>query len=133
MLKEIKAFNIRLIDKNMETLVMIVLNALAVMAAAYLLPGIAVENFLFAALAAVVLALVNATLKPLLVILTLPVTIITLGIFYFVINALMVMLAGWIVPGFSVSGFFSALLFSLVFTAIKFLLDRIFGSKENKY
>jgi len=133
MLKEIKAFNIRLIDKNMETLVKIVLNALAVMAAAYLLPGIAVENFLFAALAAVVLALVNATLKPLLVILTLPVTIITLGIFYFVINALMVMLAGWIVPGFSVSGFFSALLFSLVFTAIKFLLDRIFGSKENKY
>jgi len=117
----------------METLVKIVLNALAVMAAAYLLPGIAVENFLFAALAAVVLALVNATLKPLLVILTLPVTIITLGIFYFVINALMVMLAGWIVPGFSVSGFFSALLFSLVFTAIKFLLDRIFGSKENKY
>ena len=116
----------------METLIKIVLNALAVMAAAYLLPGIAVENFLFAALAAVVLALVNATLKPLLVILTLPVTIITLGIFYFVINALMVMLAGWIVPGFSVSGFFSALLFSLIFTVIKFLLDRIFGSEEGK-
>ncbi|MFA6394259.1 MAG: phage holin family protein [Patescibacteria group bacterium] len=116
----------------METLIKIVLNALAVMAAAYLLPGIAVENFLFAALAALVLALINATLKPLLVILTLPVTIFTLGLFYFAINALMVMLAGWIVPGFSVSGFFSALLFSLIFTAIKFLLDRIFGSEEGK-
>lgn len=106
----------------MKTLLRILLTALAVLAIAYLLDGVAVESYVAAILVALVLGLLRLIVKPILVILTLPVTIITLGLFLFVINALMVLLASEIVPGFSVSGFWIALLFSLLLSLFQSVL-----------
>ena len=98
---------------------------LAVLVAAYLLPGVTVKNFFAGLLTALVLGLVNAILRPILVILTFPLTILTLGLFIFVINALLVLLTSAIVPGFEVRSFGWALLFSLVFSIVSFILHRI--------
>lgn len=106
----------------MKTLLRILLTALAVLAIAYLLDGVAVDSYVAALLVALVLGLLRLIVKPILVILTLPVTIITLGLFLFVINALMVLLASEIVPGFSVSGFWIALLFSLLLSLFQSVL-----------
>jgi putative membrane protein len=93
-------------------------NAAALLLVAYLYPGVQVTSFLAALGAALVLGLVNAVIRPLLVLLTLPVTILTLGLFLFVINALMFWLAAEMVPGFAVAGFLAALLGSLLYSLI---------------
>ncbi len=98
---------------------------LAVLIAAYLLPGVAVKNFVAGLLTALVLGLINAILRPVLVVLTLPLTVVTLGLFIFVINALLVLLTSAIVPGFEVRSFGWALLFSLLFSIVSFVLHRI--------
>jgi len=90
------------------------ISALVILVVAYILPGVSVSGFFVALVVALVLGLINALIKPVLVILTLPITVLTLGLFVFVINALLIMLAAALVPGFSVSGFLWALLFSLV-------------------
>ena len=92
----------------------ILLNALALLVAAYVVPGIVVESIYIAIVAAVVLGLVNLTIKPILFILTLPITILTLGLFAFVLNALMFWFVASFLDGFSVDGFIPALLGSLV-------------------
>ena len=102
-------------------------NALAVIITAYLLPGVSVEDFLTALLVAVVLALLNSFLKPILIILTIPVTILTFGLFLLVINAVIILLADDLIDAFHVNSFWWALLFSLVmsfFTSIFNRLDR---------
>src|SRR5271166_1883378 len=101
------------------------ITTLAVLAAAYLLPGVTVKNFFAGLLTALVLGLVNAILRPILVILTFPLTLLTLGLFIFVINALLVLLTSAIVPGFEVRSFGWALLFSLLFSIVSFILHRI--------
>lgn len=88
--------------------------ALAVGITAYLLPGVHIEGFVAALITALVLAVVNAIVRPVLVLLTLPITLLTLGIFIFVINALLVLLTSLVVPGFDVDNFWWALLFSIV-------------------
>jgi len=87
-----------------------IINALALIALTYAIPGFTVETFFVALLAALLLGLVNALIRPLVIILTLPVTIMTLGLFSFVVNALMIWLTSTIVPGFAVDGFVPALL-----------------------
>lgn len=99
------------------------LSGLAVLLASYLLPGVHVENFGYALLVALVLAIVNVFVKPLLVIFTIPITILTLGLFLLVINALMIMLVDAIIPSFTVDGFWWALAFSLILS----LINGIFG------
>ena len=99
--------------------------ALLIIFVSWIVPGIEIDNFITAMLVCVILALVNAFIKPLVQIITLPVTIITLGLFTFVINALMFMLAGWITPGFEVEGFLSALLGSLLLSLFSFAVNRI--------
>ena len=94
------------------------LSALALLAVAYLYPGVRVDSFFSAAMAALVLGLVNAVIRPILVILTLPVTIITLGLFLFVINALLFWFVAEIVKGFTVQGFLAALVGSLLYSLI---------------
>ncbi len=94
------------------------LSALALLAVAYLYPGVRVDSFFAAAMAALVLGLVNAVIRPILVILTLPVTIVTLGLFLFVINALLFWLVAEIVKGFTVQGFLAALVGSLLYSLI---------------
>ncbi len=107
----------------MKILWKIIAVAVAVMVTAYILPGIVVESFWAAVVTAVVLSLVNILLKPLLVILTLPATIMTLGLFLLVINALMLLLVGAIVPGFGVDTFWWALIGSVIISLISSLLN----------
>jgi putative membrane protein len=96
---------------------------LAVIIAAKLMPGVSMNNVWTALLTGLVIALLNRFLRPVLIFLTLPFTAITLGLFLFVINAVIILLAGAIVPGFTVEGFGTALLFSLLLTLLNFLLD----------
>ncbi|MGO3743629.1 phage holin family protein [Kerstersia sp.] len=103
-----------------------ILNAVALLIVASLLPGIAIASFWSALLAAVVLGLLNAVIKPILVLLTFPITIVTLGLFLFVINALVFWLAGSLFRGFTVNGFWwalaGALLYSVISSALSSLL-----------
>lgn len=102
-----------------------ILSAIAVLIGAYILPGVAVESFWAALIVAIILALMNATLKPLLIILTIPITVVTLGLFLLVINAVIILLIDAIIAGFHVSGFWWALLFSLVISILGALFDDI--------
>ncbi|MBI4435732.1 phage holin family protein [Candidatus Uhrbacteria bacterium] len=95
-----------------------VINAVALLVVANVVPGFGVDTFYSALIAALVLGLVNALIRPLLFILTLPVTILTLGLFTFVINALMILLVSTIVKGFTVEGFIPALLAALLLWVI---------------
>lgn len=100
-------------------------NALVIMVAAYILPGVHVENLWVALLVALVLGILNMLIKPLLIILTLPITIVTFGLFLLVINALLVLLASHFVPGFIVDGFWWALLFSLLVSLINLVVSKM--------
>jgi putative membrane protein len=95
-----------------------IVNAAALLLVAYIYPGVHVESFVAALIAALVLGLVNAFIRPLLVILTFPVTLITLGLFLFVINALLFWLVAEVVHGFSVGGFWAALVGSILYSLI---------------
>jgi putative membrane protein len=106
------------------------LSALALLAVAYVYPGVKVESFFAAAVAALALGLVNALVRPILVILTLPVTIVTLGLFLFVINALLFWLVAEIVKGFSVQGFFAAFIGSILYSLITILVSWLIGGKK---
>lgn len=99
-----------------------IIMTIAVIAAAYLLPGVTVRSIWVAFFAAAVLGLINAILRPLLIILTLPLTVLTLGLFIFILNALLVLLASAIIPGFRVDGFWWALLFSLLVSLISTII-----------
>jgi putative membrane protein len=107
-----------------------IVNAAALLLVAYLYPGVSVDDFTAALIAALVLGLVNAVLRPLLVILTLPVTILTLGLFIFVINALLFWGVAEIVRGFHVTGFGAALLGSLLYSLITLLTSWILFSRR---
>ncbi len=99
--------------------------AILIVFVAWLVPGIEVANFVSALFVCIILALVNTFIKPLIQIITLPVNILTLGLFSLVINALMLMLAGWIAPGFEVDGFLSALVGSLLLSLFSLGVSRI--------
>src|SRR5688500_6168934 len=109
----------------MKLLINWLLNALAVIVSAYLLPGVSVSGFVAALAAAVILSVVNTLLKPLLIFLTLPLNILTLGLFTFVINALLVPLAAAVVLGFRVDNFLWALVFSLVLSIVNSTLHHL--------
>ncbi len=91
-----------------------IVNAMVIFSVAYIMPGVHVANFTSALVVALVLGVINAFLKPVLLILTLPITILTLGLFAFFINALLILLVSKIVPGFIVDGFLWALIFGIV-------------------
>jgi len=116
----------------MKFIAKIFAKAIAVILAAYMLPGIEVKDFLNAILVAVVLAFLNSVLKPILIILTIPVTILSLGLFLLVINALIILLADELVAGFLVDGFWWALLFSIVMTVIMSIFNALEKSTENR-
>lgn len=109
----------------MYLLARLFLNALAVMLVAFLVPGVAVRSFPYAFGAALVLALVNALIRPLFLLLSLPVNILTLGLFTFVINALMFWLASSVAPGFRVEGFAAAFWGALVFWIVSWLTNML--------
>ncbi|WP_080237604.1 phage holin family protein [Spirosoma rigui] len=110
----------------MGLIIRILISAVAVYVASLFIPGISVSGGASTYLViAIVLGLLNAFVKPILTILTIPITILTLGLFLIVINVLMVYLAAYLVPGFSVSGFIAALLFSIVVSLVTSLIDAI--------
>ena len=115
----------------MKWLSKIFARAIAIIIASYLLPGIEIKDFLNAVLLAVVLAILNSFLKPILIILTIPVTILSFGLFLLVINAAIILIADDLVSGFSVDGFWWALLFSLVMTAIMSIFNSTDQSAQN--
>ncbi len=98
----------------LELLLTLALGGLLIYVVALILPGVAVTGFGVALAVAVVLAVINALLKPILVVLTLPINIMTLGLFTLVINASLILLADWIVPGFDIANFWWAVLFGLI-------------------
>lgn len=109
----------------MRLLLVWILNAIALLAVAYLYPGVQVQDWKAAAIAALVLGLVNTLVKPILVILTLPVTIVTLGLFLLVLNALLFWIVASMVPGFHVNGFWAAMLGAVLYSVIAWLLSQL--------
>jgi len=107
----------------MNIIIKWLINTVAVTIAAFLIPGVKLTGLGAALLAAVVLGLVNAVIKPIFIILTLPINILTLGLFTLVINALMVLLVGKLVPGFEIFGFWWAMLFSIILTTVSAILN----------
>lgn len=94
------------------------LNALAIAIAAYILPGITISGLVPLLTLAIVLAAINTFIRPVLLVLTLPLSIMTLGLFALILNTLLIMLASAIVPGVAVAGFFSALLFGILLAVV---------------
>ena len=107
---------VRQIFQIMRFLINILLQGVLVYLTAYLLSGVSVANYTDALMAAVVLALANTFIKPILTLLTLPITILTLGLFLFIVNGLIVLLVDALLPGFEVAGLFWAILFSIIFS-----------------
>ncbi|MRR52055.1 MAG: phage holin family protein [Rhodocyclaceae bacterium] len=107
------------------------LNAVALLAVAYLLPSVHVDSFGAALVAALVLGLFNALVRPLLVLLTLPITLLTLGLFLLVINGLLFWAAGSLLDGFSVGGFWPGLFGALLYSLISGLLSSVLLPKGN--
>lgn len=112
----------------MSGVIRFLLNGLAVLLAAYLLPGVSVTHYGYALLVALVLGIVNAVIKPILIVLTIPITFVTFGLFLLVINALMILLVDWLIDGFNVDGFWWALGFSLILS----LFNSLFNDLQNQ-
>lgn len=109
----------------MVLLVRWILFALAIIFVAWLVPGIEVENFQSAMLVTVIIALINIFIRPLIVFITLPINILTLGVFTLVINALLLMLAGYLAPGVDVEGFLSAFIGSVVLAFLGLIINMV--------
>lgn len=109
----------------MKLLIKLLIATLAVFVSAYLIPGVTVDSFKTAFIVAVVLGVLNVFVKPLLVILTLPITILTLGLFAFVINIALIYAAAYVVPGFTIDAVLAAVLFGLLMSFISSFLNML--------
>ena len=107
-----------------------VLAAISLSITAYLVPGLSVASWQAAAVAVVVMGLVNAIVKPILTLLTLPLTLLTFGLFLLVINAISLGLVGYLTPGFTVAGFFPAIIGSIVLSLVSGLIDSVFQQSQ---
>ncbi len=115
----------------MRWLLIWLINAAALLLLSYLLPGVEIDSIVTALLVAVVLGLINAVLRPILVLLTLPITLLTLGLFVLVINGLLFYLAAHLVPGFHVSGVGSAIVGALLYSLLSWALNAAVGSRRD--
>jgi putative membrane protein len=110
----------------MNFLIKLILNAIAVVITAYILPGVYLESFWYAVALAALLSVLNVSVKPLLIFLTIPATIVSLGLFLLVINAFIIEIAAWILkPGFAVASFWQALFFSILLSIINSVFERL--------
>jgi len=103
--------------------------SVSIILASYLIEGIEIKGFFSALFAAAVLGILNALFRPILILLTLPINILTLGLFTFVINALMLKMASGVIPGFEVHGFWTAILGSLIISFVSWLLNAFINDK----
>lgn len=106
----------------MRIIISFILSAIAIFVAAYLTPGVVIDSFVSALVVAIVLGLLNSFVKPVLLILTLPINIVTLGLFTIVINLFILYLADYLVAGFAIGSILSALLFGIVLTLINMII-----------
>lgn len=113
----------------MQILISLALTTLAVTVAAYITPGAEVDSLLTALIVAVVLGFMNAVVKPILLLLTLPINILTLGLFTIVINLLLLVGAEMLVPGFALGGFLSVIIFAVVLSLLNTFLGNMTDSK----
>lgn len=111
----------------MSFIIQLLLTALAAFLAAKFTPGVNITSYWTAIILAIVLGLLDTFVKPVLQFISIPVTFLTLGLFLLVINAFIILLASWIISSFHVSGFWSALLFSVIFSVFSWVIDLIFG------
>ncbi len=109
----------------MNIIVRVLIQTVAIFIAAYILPGVEVDSLTTTLIVAIVLGVINVFLKPILVLLTLPITLVTFGLFIFVINALLVLLVSSLVSGFYVDGFLWALLFSIIVSLVSAFLESL--------
>ena len=109
----------------MKLLIDLLVRALVLLLTAYIVPGFRIDSYTTAVIVALVLAILNVLVKPLLILLTLPVTIITLGLFLFVINAILILIASKLISGFQVEGLGTAVIASLVITVISGILNTL--------
>lgn len=116
----------------LKLLVLWLINALALLAVAYLMPSINVADFGTALVAALILGLVNTIIRPLLILLTLPVTIVTLGLFIFVINGLLFWFVGSYIEGFTVGGFWAGVFGAIAYSLVSWALSALIFGKEEK-
>lgn len=114
----------------MKTFLKLLLTAITVLVLANILPGITVTSYATAVMVALTIAILNMFVRPLLILFTLPVTILTLGLFLFVINACIILFVGKIVTGFAVSGFFTALVFSILLSFFRSILFRLLKDEK---
>ncbi|MCB0558418.1 MAG: phage holin family protein [Lewinellaceae bacterium] len=114
----------------MRFIISLLINGLLVYLAAEILPGVSVAGYMEAILVAMLLGFVNFFIRPILTILTLPITIITLGLFLLVINGAMVLLVDWLLPGFSVDGLFWAIVFTIILAIFNFFAGGLMKGKE---
>jgi putative membrane protein len=115
----------------MQLLLIWFLNALALLTVAYVLPGITVDGFTAALVAALILGLINTLLRPLLILLTLPVTMVTFGLFILVINGLLFWFAGSVLKGFEVGGFWVGVVGALLYSIFSSVLAMLFFDKNS--
>jgi putative membrane protein len=113
----------------MNAIFRFLLSGLAVLLTAYLLPGVDVVHFGYALLVAACLSIANVLVKPVLIIFTIPITIVTLGLFLLVINAIIILLVDYLVPGFDVKGFWWALFFSLILSIFNSMFSSLIKDK----
>lgn len=116
----------------MNIILRFLLNGLAVLATAYLLPGVDVTDYQTALITALVLSIANIIIKPLLILFTIPITVMTLGLFLLVINSIIILVADYFVTGFTVNGFWWALAFSLIMSIFNSIIDDILKDKKKK-
>ena len=114
----------------MKQIVQLLVNALAVVLIANLLPGVAVASLGTAVWVALILSILNLLVKPILIVLTLPITVLTLGLFLLIINAIIISMADALISGFTVNGIGIAILFSLLLSVLQSVLSALFGLKE---
>jgi len=114
----------------MNFIMRIVITSIVAFGLSYILSGVHIDTFWTAIVLALVLAILNAIVKPILFVITIPITLLTLGLFYFVLNALMIILADKFIKGFAVDGFWWALLFSLLLSIVTSVLSK--EKKEEK-
>ena len=116
----------------MGFVIRVLVNAAAIWLATRIVPGIAAESGGQILLAGLVLGLINALVRPVLLVLTLPLTLVTLGLFIFILNAICFALTAWLVPGFSVDGFWWALLGALLVSIVSWILNGLFVGKKER-
>lgn len=116
----------------MRFLVRLLLNSIAILVAAWMVPGIHLASNGAALLAGVLLGLVNTLVRPVLLLLTLPFTLVTLGLFIFVVNALCLALTAALVPGFGITGFWAALVGALVVSVVSWVLNGLLLPSEDR-